>query len=238
MSAILRFGFKEVEDGLFFKVKRTNFMDSIVSSLAEQYAKKMTSAEDTLIEEVASFTVETHTNSHMLSGHVQGKLLSLISNLLKPQRILEIGTFTGYSALCLAKGLSEKGELHTLELRESDAAIAKGYFERSESKDKIVLHVGDAKTIISSLKEIWDIVFIDADKTGYIEYYELVLPHVKQNGLIIADNVLFHGDVLQENITGKNAKAIHAFNEHVQNDKRVEQVLATIRDGLLLIRKL
>ena len=175
----------------------------------------------------------------MLSGHVQGKLLSLLSNLLKPKRILEIGfTFTGYSALCLAKGLDEDGQLHTLELREEDAAIARGYFEGSVEKDKIILHVGDAKQIIHTLHETWDIVFIDADKTGYIEYFNLILPSVKQNGLIIADNVLFHGDVLEGNISGKNAKAIHAFNEHIKNDKRVEQVLATVRDGLLLIRKL
>jgi caffeoyl-CoA O-methyltransferase len=213
-------------------------MENIVYALAEAYAKKMTSPEDALIEEVANYTLQTHSNSNMLSGHVQGKLLSIISTLLNPKRILEIGTFTGYSALCLAKGLQEDGQLHTLELREDDAAIAKGYFDRSSAKDKIILHVGDAKQIIHTLAETWDIVFIDADKTGYIEYFNLILPAVKQNGLIIADNVLFHGDVLEEPITSKNGKAIHAFNEHVKADKRVEQVLATVRDGLLLIRKL
>jgi len=213
-------------------------MNELVSSLAEAYAKKYTSAEDALIAEVAAYTAATHTNSHMLSGHVQGKLLELLSCLLQPNRILEIGTFTGYSALCLAKGLSPEGELHTIELREADAAIAKGYFERSAQKNKIKLHIGEAQQIIHNLPEMWDIVFIDADKTGYIEYYDLLLPKLKQNGLIIADNVLFHGDVLDETISGKNAKAIHAFNEHVKNDNRVEQVLATVRDGLLLIRKL
>jgi caffeoyl-CoA O-methyltransferase len=210
----------------------------IISSLAEEYAKKNTSPEDELMEEVALYTSQTHTNAHMLSGHVQGKLLALLSSLLKPKRILEIGTFTGYSALCLAKGLIEDGQLHTIELREDDAAIAKGYFERSKDREKIILHVGDAKKIIHNLQETWDIVFIDADKVGYIEYYELILPLVKPNGLIIADNVLFHGEVLEKNISGKSAKAIDAFNEHVKNDKRVEQVLATVRDGLLLIRKL
>jgi len=210
----------------------------IISSLAEEYAKKNTSPEDELMEEVSLYTNQTHANAHMLSGHVQGKLLTLLSSLLKPKRILEIGTFTGYSALCLAKGLQEDGQLHTIELREDDAAIAKGYFKRSKDKDKIILHVGDAKKIIHNLHETWDIVFIDADKVGYIEYYELILPLVKPNGLIIADNVLFHGEVLEQNIKGKSAKAIDAFNEHVKNDKRVEQVLATVRDGLLLIRKL
>jgi caffeoyl-CoA O-methyltransferase len=210
----------------------------IISSLAEEYAKKNTSREDELIEEVALYTNQTHANAHMLSGHVQGKLLALLSSLLKPKRILEIGAFTGYSALCLAKGLQEDGRLHTIELREDDAAIAKGYFERSKDKDKIILHVGDAKKIIHNLHETWDIVFIDADKVGYIEYYELILPLVKSNGLIIADNVLFHGEVLEKNIKGKSARAIDTFNEHVKNDDRVEQVLATVRDGLLLIRKL
>jgi len=158
--------------------------------------------------------------------------------LLQPSRILEIGTFTGFSALCLAKGLQQNGQLHTIELREEDAGISQNNFERSPLKGKIHLHIGDAHQIIPTLNEIWDIVFIDADKTGYIDYYELILPLVRQNGLIIADNVLFHGDVLDENIKGKNAKAIHAFNEHIKKDNRVEQVLLTVRDGLLLIRKL
>lgn len=212
-------------------------MDAIISSLAEAYAEKITSNEDELLAEVASFTYQTHSNAHMLSGHVQGKLLEMISCFVQPKRILEIGTFTGYSALCLAKGLQQDGLLHTLELREDDATLAKGYFERSLQKDKIISHLGDAKQIIQTLQETWDIVFIDADKTGYIDYYELVLPSVKTNGLIIADNVLFHGEVLEEKINGKNAKAIYAFNEHVKNDNRVEQVLVTVRDGLLLIRK-
>ena len=213
-------------------------MNELVNVLAEAYAGKYTSPEDALIAEVNAYTYRTHTNAHMLSGHVQGKFLEMISSLLQPKRILEIGTFTGYSALCLAKGLAADGELHTIELREEDAIVAKSYFEQSVQKDKIKLHIGDAKQIIHNLPETWDIVFIDADKTGYIEYYDLLLPLVKKNGLIIADNVLFHGEVLNENISGKSAKAIHAFNEHVKNDSRVEQVLTTLRDGLLLIRKL
>lgn len=215
-----------------------NYMNVIVSQLAEAYAKKYTSPEDELIAEVGLFTLQTHSHATMLSGHVQGKLLALLSTLIQPKRILEIGTFTGYSALCLASGLQPDGQLHTIELRENDAAIAKGYFERSSFADKIVLHVGDAKEIIHNLTETWDIVFIDADKTGYIDYYNLILPSVKQNGLIIADNVLFHGEVLKETLSGKNAKAIQAFNEHIKNDDRVEQVLTTVRDGLFLIRKL
>ena len=174
----------------------------------------------------------------MLGGHVQGSFLTLLSGLLQPEKILEIGTFTGYSALCLAKGLKPGGLLYTIELREDDAATAKSYFEQSVNKDKIKLLVGNANQIIPTLHEQWDMVFIDADKTGYIDYYELVLPSVKQNGIIIADNVLFHGQVLEQNISGKNAKAIQAFNEYIKNDNRVRQVLLTVRDGLMLIQKL
>ena len=173
----------------------------------------------------------------MLSGHVQGKLLEMISRMIKPHRILEIGTFTGFSALCLAKGLQPDGKLITLELRTDDAETARAYFIKAEAENKIELHVGDALQIIPTLAETWDLVFIDADKVSYTAYYELTLPTVKKGGWILADNVLFHGEVLEENVSGKNAKAILAFNEHVKNDDRVQQSMLIIRDGLLLIQK-
>ena len=210
----------------------------LTNPLAEKYAADFSSPEDELLQHVSAFTMQNHPLAHMLSGQVQGEFLTIISRLLQPHKILEIGTFTGYSALCLAKGLKEGGILHTIELRENDAAVAKKYFQQAPEKDKIVLHVGNAMDIVPTLNEIWDIVFIDADKTGYIDYYELILPFLKPNGLIIADNVLFHGQVLEENISGKNAIAINNFNQHVKNDTRVEQVVLTVRDGLLLIRKL
>ncbi|MEP7107414.1 MAG: O-methyltransferase [Ferruginibacter sp.] len=210
----------------------------LVNHLAERYAGDFSSPEDELIHRMSEYTMQTHPQAQMLSGHVQGKFLTILSALLQPQRILEIGTFTGYSALCLAKGLKTGGVLHTIELREDDAATANQFFQQSPDKGKIILHIGNAMDIIPGLKEQWDIVFIDADKTGYIDYYELILPSVKHNGLIIADNVLFHGQVLEENISGKNAIAIHAFNIHVKNDIRVEEVLLTVRDGLMIIRKL
>jgi len=205
---------------------------------AEDYASRFTTSEDELIAVVAAATYARHPHAHMLSGHVQGSFLTILSSLLQPERILEIGTFTGYSALCLAKGLTATGTLHTIEVRNEDAAIALKYFKQSANADKIHLHIGEAKQVIASLKEAWDIVFIDADKTGYIDYYELILPSVRKNGLIIADNVLFHGQVLASPITGKNALAINDFNKQVLNDPRVEQVLLTVRDGLLIIRKL
>ena len=210
----------------------------LVSSAAEQYAEKFSFPEDELLQEINLYTAQTHAHAHMLSGPVQGSFLSLLCSLLQPLRILEIGTFTGYSALCLAKGLLPEGILHTIELRADDAATAQAYFDRSPLKNNIQLHIGDAHKIIAGLAEKWDVVFIDADKSGYIDYYELVLPSVKQNGIIIADNVLFHGQVLADHLSGKNAKAVHAFNEHVKNDFRVKQVVLTVRDGLMLIQKL
>ena len=213
-------------------------MIGLVSNEAEEYALKFTSEDDGLLQTVNADTLHMHHKAHMLCGNVVGGFLTIMSRSVKAEKILEIGTFTGYSALCLAKGLQSGGVVHTIELREADATVAKSYFEQSVYKKNIILHVGDAKQIIPGLKEEWDIVFIDADKTGYIDYYELVLPSVKQNGIIIADNVLFHGEVLEQTLRGKNAKAIDEFNNHVKNDQRVQQVLLTVRDGLLIIQKL
>ncbi len=210
----------------------------IVNLKAEQYAKNHTSSLNDLLAEIEAFTLNHHAQPQMLSGHVQGKFLEMMSCMIKPHRILEIGTFTGFSALCLANGLQQNGELHTLELREEDGQLAQNYFNRSNLKDKIKLHIGNAIDIIPTLNEQWDLVFIDADKTGYINYYELTLPLIKQGGFIIADNVLFHGDVLQDELKGKNAIAINSFNKHVAQDMRTEKVMLTIRDGLMLLKKL
>lgn len=209
----------------------------IVNSLAQAYAERYSSRLEPLLEEIAAYTVAHHPEAHMLSGPLQGKLLEMISQLVCPQRVLEVGTFMGYSALCLAAGLPADGQLHTIELRDADADLAAGYFRRSERGDRIILHRGNALAIIPTLDEDWDLVFIDADKPGYIDYYELVLPRLRKGGLIIADNVLFHGQVLEESITGKSAIAIQAFNERVEADDRVEKVMLTVRDGLFLIRK-
>ena len=210
----------------------------LINDTAEQYAKQFSSPLDTVLQEIADFTLQHHPHAHMLSGHVQGKVLEMVSSMIRPKNVLEIGTFTGFSALCLLKGLQPGGTLHTIELREEDAATAKKYFDKANVNDRVVLHLGNARELIPTLQQQWDLVFIDADKTGYIDYYELTLPYVKPGGFILADNVLFHGEVLQENVKGKNAKAIQAFNEHVATDPKVEQVLLTVRDGLLLIKKL
>jgi caffeoyl-CoA O-methyltransferase len=205
---------------------------------AAAYSEKYTSPEDSLVKEVADFTYSTHAHSHMLSGHLQGKLLEMMSCMIGPERILEIGTFTGYSALCLAKGLKQNGILHTIELRENDAQTAQNFFNRSSLKEKIVLHIGEAHEIIGRLDESWDLVFIDADKENYIDYFNLVLPKLRVNGFILADNVLFHGQVLEEEIKGKNAKAIQAFNDFILERTDVEKLMLPVRDGLYVIRKL
>jgi len=208
----------------------------IIHPLALDYADQFSSEEDAVLNDIATFS-HKHPYAHMLSGHVQGKFLEMLSCLVQPKQILEIGTFIGYSALCLAKGLQPNGRLHTIELREEDAKTAAENFRRAKAEDKIILHTGNALDIIPTLKETWDLVFIDADKTNYIAYYKLVLPKIRPGGLIVADNVLFHGDVLGTEIKGKNGLAIHAFNKMVKEDELVEKVLLTVRDGLLLIRK-
>jgi caffeoyl-CoA O-methyltransferase len=200
-----------------------------------------------------------HPEAHMLSGPLQGKFLEMMSLLLRPRRVLEIGTFMGYSALCLSEGLTTDGRLHTIELRDEDADRAADYFRRANRQDRIILHRGNALAIIPVLDEVWDLVFIDADKVSYSEYYKLVLPRLRSGGLIIADNVLFHGQVLEaiapdgkpdptlksgpsagslsHRVHGKSAKGIQAFNELIDADETVEKVLLTLRDGLFLIRK-
>lgn len=209
----------------------------LVHILAESYASQHTSPDEALLAEIQASTLAHHPHAHMLSSPVQGKFLQFISTIINPKYVLEIGTFTGYSAICMAKGLVKGGELHTIELRDEDAATAEANFSKSAFAEQINLHIGNARDIIPTINREWDLVFIDADKTGYQAYYELVLPRLSERGLIIADNVLFHGQVLEENISGKNAIAIDQFNKKVAADERVEQVMLTIRDGLFMIKK-
>lgn len=212
-------------------------MFDLIGEEIQSYGEKFTTPDDALRSELLKYTQANHPQQHMISGVAQGRFLELISKTLRPQYILEIGTFTGYSALCLAAGLVEQGELHTLELREADAQTAAAYFQRSAYAEQIKLHVGSAIDIIPTLPYTWDLVFIDADKTGYTDYYEMVVDRVRPGGLILADNVLFHGEVLRSPVSGKNAKAIQQFNERVAGDDRVETVLLTIRDGIMMIRR-
>jgi predicted O-methyltransferase YrrM len=209
----------------------------LINEQIQQYAEQFSSQEDELLKKINDYT-QNHPESQMLSGHLQGKVLEMLSCMMRPRRILEVGTFTGYSALCLAKGLTDDGQLHTIELREQEAATAKEFFTQSQYSSKIILHIGSALDIIPGLNETWDLVFIDADKPAYIDYFNLVLPKVRKNGFIFADNVFFHGQVLEKEIKNKNAKGIQAFNEYIQKRTDIENVILTLRDGLCLIRKL
>ena len=208
-----------------------------INPLANDYTQAYSNATPSYLKSLYEDTLATHEHGHLQSSWTQGGFLSFISKMFAPTHILEIGSFTGFSALCLAEGLSSYGALHTIELRAEDAQKAKAAFDINPRSKQLHMHVGDAKEIIPTLQKKWDLVFIDADKTSYIEYYNLVLPLLNDKGIIIVDNVLFHGDVLEESIKGKSAKAIQAFNEYVLLDQKTEQVMLTIRDGLTLIRK-
>ena len=208
-----------------------------INPLANQYIESYSNATPSYLRAMYDATIAEHPHAHLQSNWHQGGLLSFISKLIRPAHILEIGTFTGFSTLCLAEGLQENGMIHTIELREQDANKAASYFDASPFAKQIKILHGDAKEIIPTLNYQWDLIFIDADKTGYQAYYDLVLPNLNKDGLIIVDNVLFHGEVLEEKVTGKSAKAIQAFNEYVLNDEKTEQIILTIRDGLTLIRK-
>lgn len=210
----------------------------IINTQIQLYAESFSTSEDDLLRGISAYTQQHHPEHHMISGHLQGKLLEMISCMVRPKRILEIGTFTGYSAICLAKGLTDDGKLHTIELREKDAAIAQGFFNRSSYADRIILHTGNALEIIPKLAETWDLVFIDADKSSYIEYFNLIMSKVRQNGFILADNIFFHGQVLEENTKNKSAKAVKEFNEFIRQRNDIDKVIMTLRDGLYLIRKI
>lgn len=210
----------------------------IINTQIQLYAESFSTSEDNLLRGISAYTQQHYPEHHMISGHLQGKLLEMISCMVRPKRILEIGTFTGYSAICLAKGLTDDGKLHTIELREKDAAIAQGFFNRSSYADRIILHTGNALEIIPKLAETWDLVFIDADKSSYIEYFNLIMSKVRQNGFILADNIFFHGQVLEENTKNKSAKAVKEFNEFIRQRNDIDKVIMTLRDGLYLIRKI
>ena len=183
---------------------------------------------------------ETHLKvsmPRMLSGHYQGKLLSMISKLVNPERILEIGTFTGYATLCLAEGLREKGRIYTIDINVELEDMVRSNFKRSDLDSKIMYQIGDAKEIIPTLNETFDLVFIDADKKNNATYYEMIIDKVRSGGLILVDNVLWSGKVLDEAVSDQKTSLISKFNEMVSSDQRVEKLILPVRDGLFLIRK-
>lgn len=173
----------------------------------------------------------------MLSGHLQGLLLSMISTMLRPDCILELGTFTGYSAICMAQGLSPKGQLHTIEVNEEMQPIIRKYIDKAGLHDKITTHVGDAADVIPTLDLVIDLAFIDAGKKDYEKHFELVLPKVRTGGILLIDNVLWSQKVIAEQLD-QGAKTVDQFNKRIQSDPRVENVILPLRDGITLIRKL
>ena len=212
-------------------------MEFITKDLSD-YCENNTSSES---EVLAKLNRETHLkviSPRMLSGHLQGRFLSFITKLQQPKLIVEIGTYTGYSALCLAEGLAENGKLISIDVNEETSAFAKSFIEKTEFADKINLVLADAKEYIPTINEQIDLVFIDADKKNYLTYFNLAIDKLSKGGLIIADNVLWSGKItIPESAMDKETLALHLFNQFVQNDERVENMLLPIRDGLMIVRK-
>ena len=204
----------------------------------EEYSLLHTTKENELLAKLNRETWAKVMIPRMLSGHLQGRILSMYSKMLAPKNILEIGTYTGYSALCLAEGLAKNGKLHTIDHNEEVISFAKRYFEMSEYKNNIVQHLGNALDIISEINTEFQLVFIDADKENYCNYYNLVMEKLTLGGYIIADNVLWSGKILDSNEEGKETQALRTFNQRIHEDNRVENILLPIRDGLMLCRKL
>jgi caffeoyl-CoA O-methyltransferase len=201
-----------------------------------KYAEEFTSDESPVLQELRRECSENHTDSGMLSGFFQGRALAMFSRMIRPKVVLEIGTYLGYSALCFAEGLAEGGKVITLDIQEDTNKIARSFVERSEYRDRIEFHLGNALDIIPSLPGSFDLVFIDADKPNYSNYYHLVFDRVRPGGFIIADNVLWSGKVLLEE-KDESTRALHEFNQLVKSDPRVSHVLLPIRDGLMVVRK-
>ena len=210
------------------------FIDPELNNYAEQH----TSAEPALLQRINRETNLEVLMPRMLSGHLQGRVLAMVSKMIRPSYIVEIGTYTGYSALCLAEGLQENGQLITIEYNEELQKRINGYFNESKYASLLDLRVGDATTILPTLEAGIDLVFIDADKTNYLNYYNLVLDKINPGGYLVADNVLWSGKVIEEiNPDDADTNALKKFNTFVQQDERVENILLPVRDGLMLIRK-
>lgn len=200
------------------------------------YAESMTSNESDVLRQLREECYAHYEDKSMLSGFVQGRILSMFSKMIRPKVVLEIGTYLGYSALCFAEGLADGGKVITLDIQEDTNKVAREFVAKTKYKDKIEFHLGLATEIIPTLPEVFDLVFIDADKPNYSNYYDLVFDKVRPDGFIIADNVLWSGKVLDDE-KDENTKALHEFNQKVLADKRVSNVLLPIRDGLMIVRK-
>lgn len=212
---------------------------NIVNPEIEKYIDNHTTEESEVLKQVNRNTHLYELMPRMLSGHVQGRFLSLLSKMLSPKYILEIGTYTGYSAICMAEGLRDGGALHTIDINEELKEKNLENFKKAGFEGKVIQHIGNALEIIPRLEVDFDLVFIDADKANYINYYNLVIDKLKSGAIILADNVLWSGKIIEnpEKKPDKDTRAILDFNKLVQEDPRVENMIVSIRDGILLIRK-
>jgi caffeoyl-CoA O-methyltransferase len=206
--------------------------------LLDRYLLEHSSQEDPVLKELARHTYLNEVHPRMLSGHILGSFLTLFSKILSPERILEIGTYTGYSAICLARGLRERGRLTTIEVNDELRETSLEFFSKARLKEQIELINGDALKVIPSLTGSFDLVFMDAHKDDYPAYYDLVIEKVRSGGYILADNVLWGGKVLENPITDATTRIIDQFNQMVNDDPRVENLLLPLRDGVMLIKKL
>lgn len=207
-----------------------------IKNVLTDYAEAHTSGESAVLAELREHCYAHYEDSSMLSGFFQGRVLSILSHMIRPQSVLEIGTYLGYSALCLAEGLAEGGKVITLDIQEQTNSVARSYVEKTVYRERIEFILAPAIDVIPTLIETFDLVFIDADKSNYSNYYDLVFERVRPGGFIIADNVLWSGRVLDNN-KDEDTQALHNFNMKVLADERVENVLLPIRDGLMVIRK-
>ncbi|WP_422362444.1 O-methyltransferase [Reichenbachiella sp.] len=213
-------------------------MDFIKKDI-QDYSANHTTAASSLLEKIDRETNLNVLRPRMLSGHVQGRILSMLSHMIRPKCILEIGTYTGYSALCMAEGLSDDGKLYTIDINEELEPIVQQYFEESDYTSRLEYLIGDAMELIPTIDEKFDLVFIDADKVNYLNYYELVLNKMNPGGFVIADNILWSGKVTSSpKANDKDTKALIEFNQKVHEDSRVENVLMPVRDGLMILRVL
>ena len=203
----------------------------------QKYISDISQSESPILKELNRYTNSKVILPRMLSGHVQGRFLSMISKLINPEIIVEVGTYTGYSCLCLAEGLKKNGKIITIEKDEEFASIANKFFDRSKYKEKISLLIEDATTAIENISEKIDLAFIDADKVNYTKYYDMLFPKLKIGGLIVADNVLWSGKVTEE-VSDNETQSIKNFNTKVKNDERVENLIVGIRDGIMVCQKI
>lgn len=211
---------------------------SIVDPAIEKYIQDHCSEEPDALKALERETFLHVLMPRMLSGHVQGRVLSLISKMINPKQVLEIGTFTGYSAICFAEGLAQGGLVHTIDINEELEELVAKFVEKAGMQNQIKQYIGNALEIIPAIDEVFDLVFIDADKINYLPYYEMVLPKVRPGGFILADNVLWSGKVTEEAVKPKkDTQAILDFNRFVADDTRVEKVILPLRDGIFIIRK-